>query len=103
MIRLIKNQFRRRVLFSFLSVVITFLLLNGYLRYQNAKIELISAYTLSLLKQVPAIINEVMPSGLIPNITTSTFYPSESKTIATAICSDKQQLLWHSFKNPPQI
>lgn len=101
MIRLIKNQFRRRVLFGFLSVVITFLLLNGYLRYQNAKIELISAYTLSLLKQVPAIINEVMPSGLIPNITTSTFYPSESKTIATAICSDKQQLLWHSFKNPP--
>jgi two-component system sensor histidine kinase PhoQ len=100
--RLVQNQFRRRILFSFLSVVITFLLLNGYLRYQNTKTELMSAYTLSLLRQIPAIINEAMPSGLIPHITTSQHYASETKTIATAICSDKHQLLWHSFHNPPQ-
>lgn len=35
--RLVQNQFRRRILFSFLAVVIGFLILNGYLRYTQKK------------------------------------------------------------------
>ena len=63
--RLVKNQFRRRILFSFLAVVVSFLALNGYLRYNQKKAQIIHKTTTALFKDVPGIINEVMLSNLI--------------------------------------
>lgn len=98
--RLVQNQFRRRILFSFLAVVIGFLSLNGYLRYNQKKELLIQESTIALFKEVPGIINEVMPSGLIPPINANTaIYHSKAKKIATVICDTKDTVLWHSFNN----
>lgn len=98
--RLVQNQFRRRILFSFLAIVIGFLSLNGYLRYHQKKELLIQESTIALFKEVPGIINEVMPSGLIPPINAnSSIYHSKAEKIATVICDTKDTILWHSFNN----
>ncbi|MUK30468.1 GHKL domain-containing protein [Aliivibrio fischeri] len=98
--RLVQNQFRRRILFSFLAVVIGFLILNGYLRYTQKKELLIQESTITLFRDVPGIINEVMSSGLIPPITlNSNVYNSNAKEVATVICDTKHTVLWHSFNN----
>ncbi|MGR6833247.1 ATP-binding protein [Aliivibrio wodanis] len=96
--RLVQNQFRRRILFSFLTIVIGFLALNGYLRYNQKKELLIQESTVALFKEVPGVINEVMPSGLIPPInSSSSIYHSKADKIATVICDTKDTILWHSF------
>ena len=96
--RLVQSQFRRRILFSFLTIVIGFLALNGYLRYNQKKELLIQESTVALFKEVPGVINEVMPSGLIPPInSSSSIYHSKAEKIATVICDTKDTILWHSF------
>lgn len=98
--RLVQNQFRRRILFSFLAVVICFLALNGYLRYNQKKELFIQKSITALFKDVPGVINEVMVSGLIPPITPSSgIYHSEAANVATVICDEKDNILWHSFSN----
>ncbi|MBB1314745.1 ATP-binding protein [Aliivibrio sp. SR45-2] len=100
--RLVQNQFRRRILFSFLAVVIGFLALNGYLRYNQKKEQFIHKSITALFKDAPGIINEVMVSGLIPPITpNSPIYHSEAANVATVICDKKDNILWHSFSNGP--
>ena len=100
--RLVQNQFRRRILFSFLAVVIGFLALNGYLRYHQKKEQFIHKSISALFKDVPGIINEVMVSGLIPPITpNSGVYHSEAANVATVICDEKDHILWDSFSNGP--
>ncbi|GEK14083.1 sensor histidine kinase [Aliivibrio fischeri] len=107
--RLVQNQFRRRILFSFLAVVIGFLMLNGYLRYTQKKELLIQESTVTLFRDVPGIINEVMSSGLIPPITpNNNIYHSNAKEVATVICDTNHTVLWHSFtdglpKNIPNL
>ena len=92
--RLVQNQFRRRILFSFLAVVIGFLALNGYLRYNQKKEQFIHKSITALFKDAPGIINEVMVSGLIPPITpNSPIYHSEAANVATVICDKKDNIL----------
>lgn len=98
--RLVKNQFRRRILFSFLSIVIGFLMLNGYLRYQAARSALISDYILSISHEFPSIFNEISASGYLPKLADGTenhYYKSSSDKITVVICDNQDNLLWDSM------
>ncbi len=103
--RLVQNQFRRRILFSFLAVVIGFLSLNGYLRYQTAYSSLITEYTLNITKNFPSIFNEMVSSGYITPLKeglNSKYYNSNSDDITIVICDINDNLLWDSMeKGPP--
>ncbi|MUK63415.1 GHKL domain-containing protein [Aliivibrio fischeri] len=103
--RLVQNQFRRRILFSFLAVVIGFLILNGYLRYQKARSDLITEYTLDITYHFPSIFNEMVSSNYIMPLqkgNKSQYYSSSSKDITIVICDNNDNLLWDSMqKGPP--
>ncbi|MDD9157951.1 ATP-binding protein [Aliivibrio sp. S4TY2] len=103
--RLVKNQFRRRILFSFLGVVVGFLILNGYLRYQTARSDLITEYTLDIAYHFPSIFNEMVSSNFIMPLqegNKSQYYNSSSKDITIVICDNNDNLLWDSMqKGPP--
>ncbi|MDD9175389.1 ATP-binding protein [Aliivibrio sp. S2TY2] len=103
--RLVQNQFRRRILFSFLAVVIGFLMLNGYLRYKNARSELIAEYTLSIGHTFPSIFNEITSSGYLPKLSEGTknnYYKPSSENITVVICDDNDNLLWDSMLKGPK-
>ncbi|WP_023604125.1 ATP-binding protein [Aliivibrio logei] len=103
--RLVQNQFRRRILFSFLAVVIGFLALNGYLRYQTARSSLITEYTLNITNNFPSIFNEMVSSGYITPLEEgrkNKYYNSDSDDITIVICDINDNLLWDSMeKGPP--
>ncbi len=94
---LIKSQFRRRVLFSSLLVVISALAIVSYFAHQQFQKSVLFNFSADIIYQIPTIVNEIRYSGALPDTQAwEDLFPSNSPEFGAFICDKQDELKWTS-------
>jgi len=96
--RLYKTQFRRRLFAIAASILFSMVLTSTWFYYNTQRHQLIEDYSKSTLRELPAVINEVLSSGKIPPLTEwDHFYAKESPSTSVILCNSTNQQVWSSI------
>ncbi|MEZ8010616.1 MULTISPECIES: sensor histidine kinase [Vibrio] len=95
--RLYKTQFRRRTFAVAASIMISMVLTSAWFYYNSQKHQLFEYYSKNTLRELPAVINELLSSGEIPPLTEwDRFYAKESPNTSVTLCDHNNQQVWTS-------
>ncbi|OIQ25095.1 sensor histidine kinase [uncultured Vibrio sp.] len=96
--RLYKTQFRRRIFAVAASILVSMVLISAWFYYNTQKHQIFEYYSKNTLRELPAVINELLSSGEIPPLTQwDKFYAKESPNTSVTLCNHSNQQVWTSI------